>query len=145
SFMGSVPPPSLWLATTMHLTGRNDGLMGDNGRGELDVLEDLSPKNKRRAWWRTLRKWLPYYAWNYVLFPLLAGPFWWKVLLGNWLAETMRDVYSAATIYCGHVGHDVGSWDEGTKARSRGEWYAMQVEATNDFEVPKPLSILCGG
>lgn len=69
----------------------------------------------------------------------------WKVLLGNWLAETLRDLYSAATIYCGHVGDDVAAYDEGTRAHGRGEWYAMQVEATNDFEVSLPVSILCGG
>ena len=86
-----------------------------------------------------------YYFKNYVLFPALAGPFFGKVLLGNWLAETMRDVYSAATIYCGHVGDDVQDYEHGTKAKSRGEWYAMQIEASNDFEVSRPLSILCGG
>jgi linoleoyl-CoA desaturase len=144
-FMVLVLAPNFGFLMNTHFTGLNDVLMKDNGRGELDVLEDLSPKNVKRAWWRTLRKWIPYYAWNYVFFPLLAGPFWWKVLLGNWLAETMRDVYSAATIYCGHVGHDVSSWDEHKKARSRGEWYAMQVEATNNFEVPKAVSMLCGG
>ena len=29
--------------------------------------------------------------------------------------------------------------------RCRGEWYAMQVEASNDFTVSRPISILCGG
>jgi fatty acid desaturase len=80
-----------------------------------------------------------------VLFPLLAGPFFWKVLLGNWLSELMRDVYSAATIYCGHVGGDTKSYPAGKKAHTRGEWYAMQVEASNDFEVSQPISVLCGG
>jgi linoleoyl-CoA desaturase len=69
----------------------------------------------------------------------------WKVILGNWLAGAMRDVYSACTIFCGHVGYGVADYAEGDKAKSRGEWYARQVEATNDFEVSRPLSILCGG
>jgi len=69
----------------------------------------------------------------------------WKFLLGNWMAETMRDIYSAATIFCGHVGEHTKSYPEGTKTRNRGEWYAMQVEASNDFEVPWALSVLCGG
>lgn len=67
------------------------------------------------------------------------------MLLGNWLAETMRDVYSAATIYCGHVGEHVASYPVGTKAHGRGHWYAMQIAATNDYEVSRPISILCGG
>jgi linoleoyl-CoA desaturase len=57
----------------------------------------------------------------------------------------MRDVYSAATIYCGHVGEDVKRFAEGTRAHGRGAWYAMQIEATHNFEVSRPLSILCGG
>jgi NADPH-dependent stearoyl-CoA 9-desaturase len=88
---------------------------------------------------------VPYYLKNYLFFPLLAGPGFLKVLFGNWLAETMRDVYSAATIFCGHVGEDVKSYPEGTRARGRGQWYAMQIEATHNFETSRPLSILCGG
>src|SRR5262249_47340324 len=89
-------------------------------------------------------KYLPYYLKEYVFFPALAGPFFWKVLLGNWLAETARNIYTAATIVCGHVGADVQSWPSGTHPRGRGEWYAMQVEASNDFEVSPPVSIRCG-
>ena len=88
---------------------------------------------------------MPYYLYNFVLFPVLAGPLFWKVLLGNVLAEVMRDVYSACTIFCGHVGHDVKSYPPGTRAHGRGQWYAMQVEATNNFEVSRPVSVLCGG
>ena len=76
---------------------------------------------------------------------MLAGPGFLKVLAGNALAELLRDLYSAATIYCGHVGEDVADYAHGHKASSRGEWYAMQVESANDFEVSRPLSILCGG
>ncbi|CAN5520879.1 acyl-CoA desaturase [soil metagenome] len=141
--------PNFTFLMNLHFTGLHDvffgnGLDSKGGRG-LDVLPDLSPVSKRLAWKRALRKYIPYYLRNYVFFPALAGPFFWKVLLGNWMAETMRDVYSAATIHCGHVGHDVASYPEGTKPRSRGEWYAMQVASANDFEVGWAVSVLCGG
>jgi linoleoyl-CoA desaturase len=136
--------PNFGFLMNTHFTGLTDVLLG-NGRGGLDVLPDLSKASVRGAWKKTLRKYLPYYFKNYVFFPALAGPFFWKVLLGNWLAEVMRDVYSAATIFCGHVGDDVKAYDLGTKARSRGDWYAMQVESTNNYEVSRPISILCGG
>ncbi len=137
--------PTFGFGMNLHFTGLAD-LFADNGLGrKLDVLPDRSLASRRLAWRRALRKFVPYYAKNYGLYPALAGPLWWKVLLGNALAELGRDLYSAATIYCGHVGGDVASWPEDTKARSRGEWYAMQLEATNDFEVPLPVSILCGG
>jgi len=137
--------PFFLFVISAHVTGVND-LLTDNGRPEkLDFLPDRSLASALGALRKALRKWVPYYAKEYVLFPTLAGPFFWKVVAGNWLAEAARNVYSAATIVCGHVGDDVGSWPAGTRPRGRGEWCAMQVEATSDFEVSLPLSILCGG
>jgi linoleoyl-CoA desaturase len=137
--------PNFALGIQLHVTGLSD-LAVDNGQpGGLDFLPDRSPASRKAAWRRALRKWVPYYGKEYVLFPLLAGPMFWKVLLGNWLAETMRDVYSAATIFCGHVGEQVKSYPTDAKATCRGQWYAMQIEATNDFEVGWPWTVLCGG
>jgi len=137
--------PNFAFFMNMHFTGLNDVFGGNGLATKLDVLPDLSPESKRLAWKRTLRKYVPYYLKNYVFFPLLAGPFFWKVLLGNWLAEMMRDVYSAATIFCGHIGGDVESYAIGSKAKNRGHWYAMQIGATNNFEVPRLVSVFCGG
>ena len=128
----------------MQYTGLGEALLDGNGRGGYDFIEDNTRETRRTAWKKALRKFAPYYGKEYVLFPLLAGPMFWKVLLGNWLTEVMRDVYSAATIFVGHVGEDVADYEEGTKAHSRGEWYKMQVEATHNYEVPLPVSILCG-
>jgi linoleoyl-CoA desaturase len=137
--------PNFAFAMNAHFTGLLD-LYFDNGQPErLDFLPDRGPASRKLAWKRALRKFVPYYGKEYVFFPALAGPFFWKVMFGNWLAETLRDVYSAATIFCGHVGAHVKSYPQGTKARSRGEWYAMQVESTNNFEVPWAISVLCGG
>jgi fatty acid desaturase len=137
--------PSFLFVIGAHVSGVND-LLADNGRPEkLDFLPDRSLRTALGALRRALRKWVPYYAKEYLVFPALAGPFFWKVLAGNWLADTARNVYSAATIACGHVGGDVESWPAGTRPSGRGEWYAMQIEAAQDFEVSRVLSILCGG
>ena len=93
---------------------------------------------------RIVRKALPYYAREYVLFPALAGPFAPKVLLGNWLSEVLRDVYSLAALYTGHDGEDVAYYPAGTRAHDRAEWYRMQIEATNNFDVGPLRSLLCG-
>jgi linoleoyl-CoA desaturase len=135
--------PFFGFVINMHVTGLSDAYTA-NGRA-LDILPDRSPASVRAAWRKALRKYAPYYLYNFAFFPALAGPFFWKVLLGNVLAEAMRDVYSAATIFCGHVGDDVESYPAGTRARGRGHWYAMQVQATNNFEVCLPVSVLCGG
>jgi linoleoyl-CoA desaturase len=135
--------PLFAFVINAHVTGLADTWEG--GRRPLDFLPDRSPASVALAWKRALRKYVPYYLYNFVLFPALAGPLFWKVLLGNALAEVLRDLYSAATIFCGHVGHDVKSYGAGTRAHGRGHWYAMQVEATNNFQVSRPISILCGG
>lgn len=145
AFMVGILAPNFAFLMNTHFTGLTDVFFDNGLEQKLDVLPDRSRASKVLAWKRSLRKWAPYYLKNYVFFPLLAGPFFWKVLLGNWLAETMRDVYSAATIYCGHVGEDVASYPVGTKARGRGHWYAMQIAATNNYEVSRPISVLCGG
>lgn len=117
----------------------------DPGVGALPVNQHAGALRTRDVLARAAPKAAAYYAREYVLFPVLAGPLWWKVLLGNWLSEVLRDAYSAAALYAGHDGHDVAYYPEGTKARSRADWYRMQVEATNNFAVPRVFSILCGG
>ncbi|MEW6775114.1 MAG: acyl-CoA desaturase [Bdellovibrionota bacterium] len=128
-----------------HVTGLADFFdTSRKGPEDFDHIEKRDLKTLATGLRKALRKWIPYYAKEYVLFPLLAGPFFWKVALGNFLAQTIADVYSAATIYCGHIGEDVKDYAAGTRARGRGEWYAMQVEGASNFEVPLPVSQLCG-
>ncbi len=130
-----------WLGLTFFMNLHATGL-------DRVYLGDEKPASRER-WWQLHRqvgrKYVPYYLKNYVLFPALAGAGWWKVLLGNWMAETMRDVYSAASIFCGHVGADVHDWPSDTKPANRAQWYAMQVQSANDFRVPYLVSVFCGG
>jgi fatty acid desaturase len=127
-----------WLgfgtAINLHVTG----MLERYGRGDESV-DELDARAIQRTFFS---KWLRYYGKEYGLFPLLAGPFFPKVLLANWLSELGRDLYSAAIIYCGHVG--ASDFPAGTEPESRAHWYAMQVEAASDVDVPLPISILCG-
>ena len=113
--------------------------------GSNQFVPDRSFASLRRAVWRAMRKYAPYYAYELVLFPALAGPMFPKVLLGNLLTELMRDCYTAATILCNHVGEQNSYFSEGDRAGSKGAWYWRQVESTTNFEVSRPLAILCGG
>ncbi|HEX7478949.1 MAG TPA: fatty acid desaturase [Polyangiales bacterium] len=90
-----------------------------------------------------LRKFATYYGKEYIFFPLLAGPFFWKTLLGNVLSDVGRDLWAGAVIYCGHVG--ATDYPPDTRPKGRAAWYAMQTEGAYDVEVPKIVSILCGG
>jgi linoleoyl-CoA desaturase len=150
-FLLAILAPNFTFFMNLHFTGLNDLYFGNGRAAEHHGATDRSWEAVKAAHLAALRKFAPYYAKNYLFFPLLAGlMFWnatmfWKVLLGNWMAETLRDLYCAATIYCGHTGEDVADFPEGTRAKGKGEWYAMQVDATNNFEVCLPVSILCGG
>jgi linoleoyl-CoA desaturase len=136
--------PHFGFLAAWHFSGLVDVYFGNQRPEEFDFIEDRSWRSVVSAHRRALRKYVPFYFKEFVFFPALAGPMFWKPLLGSYLAESMANVYSAATIFCGHVGDDVACYPEGTRARGRGAFYAMQVEATNDFEVPLPVSILCG-
>jgi linoleoyl-CoA desaturase len=126
-------------ALNLHVTGMLDIYLQ---KGERMVLPDKQPAALRKAHRVFLSKALRYYGKEYVVYPLLAGPFFAKVLLGNLLSEVARDVYAGAIIYCGHVG--ANDYPRGTKPASRAEWYAMQVEGSRDVEVPGLVSVLCG-
>jgi fatty acid desaturase len=131
-----------WLgfatAVNLHATGLIDVYYDK----DLTVLADRSGTSIRAAHAAFLQKFARYYAREYLLFPLLAGPFFWKVALGNALSDMARDVWAAAIIYCGHVGASDYAKEE--RAGSRAAWYAMQVEAAYDVDVPHVLSVLCG-
>ncbi|HVH99905.1 MAG TPA: fatty acid desaturase [Enhygromyxa sp.] len=144
--------PNFTFLMNLHFTGVTDVWTG-NGRGGFDFIEDRSPASVRDAHRRALRKIVPYYAKEYLMWPTIATLAfgWWqgplvfaKSLLGNWMAEKLRDIYSGLTIYCGHVGDRTASYAEGTMPTSKGQRYAMQVEATNNFQVPWLLSLFCG-
>jgi fatty acid desaturase len=144
--------PNFGFLMNLHFTGVTDVWTG-NGRGGFDFIDDRSPASIREAHRRALRKYVPYYAKEYLLWPTVATVAfgWWlgplvfvKSLFGNWLAEKLRDIYTALTIYCGHVGEQTAAYSEGTLPTSKGQRYAMQVEATNNFDVPWLLSLFCG-
>jgi NADPH-dependent stearoyl-CoA 9-desaturase len=132
-----------WLgfasAINLHVTGMLDVYLKS---GASEVVQDRSRANVRRVQRTFLSKWLRYHGREYGLFPLLAGPFFAKVLLANLASEVGRDVCAAAIIYCGHVG--ARDYPAGWEPASRADWYAMQVEAARDVELPEWASILCG-
>ncbi|MBX2796760.1 MAG: fatty acid desaturase [Myxococcales bacterium] len=137
--------PFFAWSMNMHFSGIMDVYGVQGWRDQFDVIEHRDRATVIDVHKRALRGALPTWLKEFVFFPALAGPFFWKVALGNWLSDRLRDVYSAATIYCGHIGEDVASYPAGTRAGSRGRWYAMQVEASNNFRVSWPFNVLCGG
>jgi linoleoyl-CoA desaturase len=139
-FMLFILMPNFSLLMNLHFTDISDVYSGKT---------TATPEQMRERWRVAMRKYVPYYAREALLYPALSlvllGP--WAALrmaAGNFLAERMRDLYSAATIFCGHVGERTAHFAPGTRPRSKGERQAMQVEAANNFQVPRIVSIFCG-
>jgi linoleoyl-CoA desaturase len=65
---------------------------------------------------------------DYVLWPLLAGPWFLPVLLANLVANGMRNLWSYAIIFCGHFPDGVQTFSEAdVEGETRGGWYLRQV------------------
>ena len=145
--------PNFTSLMNLHFSGVTDVWTGNGRHDQFDFIPDRSIESINDAYTRAFRKFIPYYAKEYLMWPALATLAfgWWlgplvfvKSLAGNWMAEKLRDVYSALTIFCGHVGEATAAYPEGTLPTSKGERYAMQVEATNNYRVPWLVSRFCG-
>lgn len=99
-------------------------------------------KARSKPFHRKIRKQL---AKDYVLFPLLT--FWNapRVLLGNLLANLIRNLWSYAIIFCGHFpnGTEVFSEEE-TRDETRGDWYVRQIVGSANIEGSRTFHILSG-
>lgn len=82
---------------------------------------------------------------DYVFFPLLAGPFFLPVLLGNMVANTLRSIWTFTVIFCGHFTADsVVFPKECLRNESRGHWYLRQLRGSSNISGSKLLHILTG-
>lgn len=71
---------------------------------------------------------------DYVFFPLLAGPFFLPVLLGNFVANLLRNVWTYMIIFCGHFTRDVFIFDKAVlKDETKGHWYFRQILGSSNI------------
>jgi fatty acid desaturase len=82
---------------------------------------------------------------DYIFFPALAGPFFWKVMLGNALANLGRNLWASAIIFCGHFTEQAQTFtEEECENETRGEWYYRQLLGSSNLEGGKLLHIMSG-
>lgn len=93
----------------------------------------------------TVRKAGRQMAKDYVLFPLLAGPFFLPVLAGNFAANIIRNLWTFTIIFCGHFTEDSEVFAEETlENETRGEWYLRQMRGSANLTGGKLFHILSG-
>lgn len=84
---------------------------------------------------------------DYALFPALAlltgnGL---RVLLGNLLANLIRQLWTNVIIFCGHFTRDVKIYTpEQIASETRGDWYIRQIEGSSNIRGPRWMEILSG-
>jgi NADPH-dependent stearoyl-CoA 9-desaturase len=82
---------------------------------------------------------------DYLLFPLLAGPFAPIVLAGNVGANLVRNVWAFAIIFCGHFPEEVAVFhEEEVENETRGGWYLRQMLGSANITGGKLFHILTG-
>ena len=82
---------------------------------------------------------------DYLLFPALAGPFFLPVLLGNVVANLIRNVWTYVIIFCGHFTADAETFPkECVRDESRGHWYLRQLRGSSNLTGGKLMNVLSG-
>lgn len=117
-----------------------DMRLGELGAGQISGKEfwkqRLQPVVKKGA--RQLLK-------DYVIFPLLAGPYFLQVILGNLFANAIRNVWVWLVIACGHCVGGVALYrPEEVRAQPETHWYVRQITSSANFSSGPMLSVLTG-
>ena len=82
---------------------------------------------------------------DYVLFPALAFWQWPRVLLGNLIANLIRNVWTNAIIFCGHFTEDVQTYTrKEVENETRGQWYLRQIQGSSNLEGSRWFHLLTG-
>lgn len=82
---------------------------------------------------------------DYVAFPLLAGPFFLPVLLGNLTANVARNVWAHTVIFCGHFSEGAEVFDDKQlEGETRGGWYLRQLLGSANISGGPLLHIMSG-
>jgi NADPH-dependent stearoyl-CoA 9-desaturase len=128
------------------------------GAYDLGLLDALGPKPSgaarprrrparevARDLWAFARKATAKGFVEYVFYPALAGPFAPKVLAANALANSLRNGWAYAVIYCGHLTERTATFrEEDLASEDRAGWYARQVMGSSNFEASRIVHVLSG-
>ncbi len=82
---------------------------------------------------------------DYVLWPLLSGPFFFYVAGANALANILRNIWTNIIIFCGHFPDDVYVFKkEDDECETRSSWYLRQLLGSANIKGGRLFSIMTG-
>jgi len=82
---------------------------------------------------------------DYLVFPLLAGPHFLTVAVGNLIANGIRNVWTFSIIFCGHFTRDAEIFPKSVlKDETRGHWYYRQIRGSSNLTGGPVIDLLSG-
>lgn len=82
---------------------------------------------------------------DYVLFPLLSGPFFLYIMAGNAVANVIRNIWACTIIFCGHFTGKVGMYTESVlENEAKADWYIRQIQSSSNVTGPPLFHIMAG-
>ncbi len=82
---------------------------------------------------------------DYILLPLIAGPMALHVLLGNIVANGLRNIWTFSVIFCGHFTRDVRIFPKSVLAHeTKGQWYIRQILSSSNLKGGRLFHIMTG-
>jgi NADPH-dependent stearoyl-CoA 9-desaturase len=82
---------------------------------------------------------------DYVFFPALALWHAPRVLLGNLVANGIRNLWTNAIIFCGHFTENAKTFTRiETKEESKAQWYVRQIEGSSNLEGNRVFHVMTG-
>jgi linoleoyl-CoA desaturase len=82
---------------------------------------------------------------DYVLWPLLAGPFFLYVLAANAVANIIRNVWAFVIIFCGHFPEGVHYFrPDQVEDETRARWYVRQLLGSCNIDGGKLFHVISG-
>jgi linoleoyl-CoA desaturase len=105
----------------------------------------MSKAELRAAWKPASAKMRRQIVRDYLVMPLLAGPFFLPVLLGAIVANLIRNVWTWVVIFCGHFTADAITFPKDVlRNESRGQWYLRQLHGSSNLRGGRVLDLMTG-
>jgi fatty acid desaturase len=82
---------------------------------------------------------------DYVMWPAFTGPLFLLTLLGNALANLIRNLWAFVIIFCGHFPNGVLEFtEEECEGESKGHWYFRQILGSGNISGGRLFHIMSG-
>lgn len=112
------------------------------GRKKADRHSQVSDAQLKKAFFTKARRQM---LKDYLIYPLLFWPVALPVLIGNLVANLLRNWWTSTVIFCGHFTEQAQVFQpDECRNESRGHWYYRQILGSSNFSGPQWLHILTG-